>query len=90
MFMSAVICLLVGVLAAVCGYGGLPSAATANFARHIFLIAIGGFVVTALSVIAGLDNVAPPTAADRSKAEQAGRILIRGNVARFARPDVKA
>jgi uncharacterized membrane protein YtjA (UPF0391 family) len=89
MFMSAVICLLVAVLAAVCGYGDLPSATTASLARHVFLIAIGGFVVTALSVIAGLDEVAS-TAADRPKAEQAEGILMRGNVARFAQPDVKA
>jgi uncharacterized membrane protein YtjA (UPF0391 family) len=89
MFKSAVICLLVAGLAAVCGYGGLPSAATASFARHIFLIAIGGFVVTALSVIAGLDEAAR-TAADRPKAEQAEGILVRGNVARFAHPDIKA
>jgi uncharacterized membrane protein YtjA (UPF0391 family) len=89
MFMSAVSCLLIAVLAAVCGYGGLPSAATASFARHVFLIAIGGFVVAALSVIAGLDEVAP-TAADRVKAQQADGILMRGNVARLVRPDIKA
>ena len=79
MFNSAVICLIVAVVAALCGYGGLPDAEFAALAQHVFLIAVGGFVVTALSVITGIDEVA-----------LAGGNARHGDVAGLVQPDVKA
>ena len=55
MFSGAVTCLIVAVGAAVLGFGGLPDATAATFAQHIFLIAIGLFVISALAAIFDLE-----------------------------------
>lgn len=46
---------MVSVGAAVLGFGGLPDATAATFAQHIFLIATGLFVISALVVILDLE-----------------------------------
>ena len=55
MFSGAIISLMVAVGAAVLGFGGLPDATAATFAQHIFLIAIGLFVISALVAILDLE-----------------------------------
>lgn len=54
-FSGAIISLMVAVGAAVLGFGGLPDATAAIFAQHVFRIAIGFFVVSALVVILDLE-----------------------------------
>jgi uncharacterized membrane protein YtjA (UPF0391 family) len=51
MFSGAVLSLIVAVIAAVVGYGGLPDATAATIAQHVFLIGIGLFVVNAVVAI---------------------------------------
>jgi uncharacterized membrane protein YtjA (UPF0391 family) len=54
-FSGAIISLMVAVGAAVLGFGGLPDATAATFAQHLFLIATGLFVISALVVILDLE-----------------------------------
>jgi|HubBroStandDraft_2_1064218.scaffolds.fasta_scaffold1390227_1 uncharacterized membrane protein YtjA (UPF0391 family) len=56
MFAGAITCLLLAIVAAVCGYGGVPSATAAALAQHLFLIGVFGFVISAVAVILGLDE----------------------------------
>ncbi len=58
MFYGAVLSLIVAVVAALFGYGGLPDATVATIAQHTFLIAIGLFAINAGGVI--LDIKLPP------------------------------
>ena len=51
MFNCAIICLVVALLAAVVSFGGLLDADAAIAAQHIYLIAIGLFVVSAMLTI---------------------------------------
>ena len=55
MFSGAIISLIVAVLAAVVSYGGVPSAAAAVAAQHIYPVAVGLFVVTAMVTIFDLE-----------------------------------
>jgi uncharacterized membrane protein YtjA (UPF0391 family) len=55
MFSGAIISLVVAVLAAVVTYGGVPSASAAATAQHIYFIAIGLFVVSAMVTILDLE-----------------------------------
>jgi uncharacterized membrane protein YtjA (UPF0391 family) len=55
MFSGAVISLIVAVLAAIVSYGGVPNASAAATAQHIYLIAIGLFVVSAVVTILDLE-----------------------------------
>ena len=56
MFIGAVICLFVAVVAALCGYGGVPDVGAAALAQHVFLLATVAFAIFAVAVIAGLDQ----------------------------------
>jgi uncharacterized membrane protein YtjA (UPF0391 family) len=51
MFSVAITSLVVTLLAAVVSYGGVPNAAAAATAQHIYLIAIGSFVISAMATI---------------------------------------
>jgi uncharacterized membrane protein YtjA (UPF0391 family) len=51
MFTGAIASLMIAVVAALFGYGGVPDATAATVAQHVFLIAIGLFVVSALVTI---------------------------------------
>lgn len=55
MFSGAIISLVVAVLAALVSYGGVPNATAAATAQHIYLIAIGLFVVSAVATILDLE-----------------------------------
>jgi uncharacterized membrane protein YtjA (UPF0391 family) len=55
MFSGAIISLIIAVLAAVVSYGGVPNATAAATAQHIYLIAIGLFVVSAMATILDLE-----------------------------------
>ncbi len=55
MFGCALTSLIVAVGAAFFGYCGLPDATAATIAQHIFLIAIGLFVICAVAAILDLE-----------------------------------
>lgn len=55
MFSGAVISLVVAVVAAIVSYGGVPNATAAATAQHIYLIAIGLFVISAVVTILDLE-----------------------------------
>jgi uncharacterized membrane protein YtjA (UPF0391 family) len=79
MFSGAITSLIIAVLAAVVSFGAVPSVAVASAAQHIYPVAVGLFVVTALMTIFDLefpydlraifaraedDNSVTPTATD--------------------------
>jgi uncharacterized membrane protein YtjA (UPF0391 family) len=51
MFSGAIISLVVALLAAIVGFGGLPNASAAAAAQHIYCIALGLFIVSAVVTI---------------------------------------
>ncbi|HET6234585.1 MAG TPA: hypothetical protein VFE41_06405 [Acetobacteraceae bacterium] len=55
MFNCAIICLVVALLAAVVSFGGLLDVDAAIAAQHIYFIAIGLFVVSAMLTILDLE-----------------------------------
>ena len=55
MFSGAIVSLVVAALAAVVSYGGVPNAIAAATAQHIYLIAVGLFVVSAIGTILDLE-----------------------------------
>jgi uncharacterized membrane protein YtjA (UPF0391 family) len=55
MFSGAVVSLIVALLAAVVNCGGLPNANAAAVAEHVYFIAIGLFVVSAVVTILDLE-----------------------------------
>jgi uncharacterized membrane protein YtjA (UPF0391 family) len=55
MFSGAIISLVVAVLAAIVTYGGVPNASAAATAQHVYVIAIGLFVVSAMVTIFDLE-----------------------------------
>jgi uncharacterized membrane protein YtjA (UPF0391 family) len=52
MFAGAITCLLVSLIAAFCGYCGIPDPATTVAARYVFLLSISCFAICALLAIA--------------------------------------
>jgi uncharacterized membrane protein YtjA (UPF0391 family) len=54
MFSGAIISLVVAVLSAIVTYGGVPNASAAATAQHVYFIAIGLFVVSAMVTILDL------------------------------------
>ena len=65
MFIGAMLSLIVAVVAALLGYGGLLDAIAATIAQRIFLIAIGLFAINAGGVI--LDIELPSVRSIKSK-----------------------
>jgi uncharacterized membrane protein YtjA (UPF0391 family) len=51
MFNIAMTSLIIAMLAAILGYGGLPDATLASLAQHVFLAAIALFVISAIAEI---------------------------------------
>lgn len=71
MFISAIVCLLLGFMAAVCGYGGLASTTSAVLAQHAFLLCLTGFGVCASMIIFGVDQAILQLAVVRTPARHA-------------------
>jgi uncharacterized membrane protein YtjA (UPF0391 family) len=87
-FSGAIISLMVAVGAAVLGFGGLPDATAATFAQHIFLIAIGLFVISALVAILDLELPHIGGLVMRSKLSETGfpkAVASRCDLSLFAR-----
>jgi uncharacterized membrane protein YtjA (UPF0391 family) len=55
MFSGAVLSLIVAVIAALFGYGGMRDATVAVIAQHTFLIAIGLFAISAAGAILDIE-----------------------------------
>jgi uncharacterized membrane protein YtjA (UPF0391 family) len=55
MFTGAIISLVVALLAAIVGFGDLPNADAAFAAQHVYMIALGLFVVSAIVTILDIE-----------------------------------